>query len=964
MSEKLNKAQLEAVTTTEGPVLVIAGPGSGKTKTLVERAVYLLVEKKVKPENILLSTFTEKAASELISRISDRLNELNIKLNITEMYIGTLHSIFRRLIEENIDDSDFYGEFKVLDDTEQLFFVYTKINLFRELDGYKNFFKNIPCMNSWERSKKIVQWMDTLNENGKFLENYETKHPDIIFLKEAQKKYKQLLIENNVIDFSTIQAQLLEMLLKNPELLKSISSKLQYIMIDEYQDTNSIQERIIFLLGQKYKNICVVGDDDQAIYRFRGATIKNILEFPNCFEEGECKKITLNINYRSQLDIVRTCNTWINLIDWGKYRHYKEMEANEDKPISPTSSVIRIGGENESQWKENLCRFIKNLLGTGKVTDLNQIAFLCRSVQHLQIKELKRYFEENGIPVYSPRSKDFFEKEEIILAIGALLVYFPQTKYLVFDKVKNRTNEIFYYYNNNCLEKMRRIVREDEKFYKWIVEKRRENAQKDLEFFPNLKTVFYSFFQFDCFKKYFKLKDSSELEKNPTHNLAIFTDLLDKYETLTKISKIPVDQLDTYIRYFFMTYLRQLREKKMDEYENRENFPKNAIPFLTFHQSKGLEFPVVIVDSLYMDPYMMDKTYEDHLKEMLKLDNHFEPSVKKPVFDLWRLYYTAFSRAQDLLVLTSIENKNGNKRSPSKTFSYLFYRAPDWKDNENFEMQHLKISKVKKNNPRKLLSYTSHISLYDFCPLKYQFTKEFGFVQNKNWDTFYGVFFHKVLEKLHKDIIKFRKKPDEKRIEQIFLEIQRFLLITQQVNFEESVVKNIFQCIKSYLDNLDLSDIVDSEISVYSVQKDYIIQGVFDLMKKIEDNYEIIDFKSGNYDEKKLYFYKKQLGVYRYLLNQEYEAKDINTYLYFANEKNPYVNVKFEKEDMKNIMNDFEKTAQNILNKNFPPRKFDKECEKCDFRWFCKTNIEDEGENLDEDTALLRYTPGEKAFRD
>ncbi|WP_410207577.1 ATP-dependent DNA helicase [Fusobacterium sp.] len=946
MRENLNKSQLEAVTTTEGPLLIIAGPGSGKTKTLVERTVYLLVKKKIKPENILLSTFTEKAASELISRISDRLKELNIKTNLNEMYVGTLHSIFRRLIEENIDDSDFYGEFNVLDDTEQLFFVYTKINIFRKLNGYKSFFKNIPCMNSWERSKKIVQWMDILNEHGKNLEEYNSKHPDIIFLKEAQEKYKNLLIENNVIDFSTIQAQLLQMLLKNPELLENISSKLKYIMIDEYQDTNNIQEKLIFLLGQKYKNICVVGDDDQAIYRFRGATIENILEFPNRFEEGKCKKITLNINYRSQLDIIRTCNTWINLIDWGKYRYPKEMIENKDKPISPTSSVIRIGGENESQWIENLCRFIKNLRSTGKITNYNQIAFLCRSVQNLQIKALKKYFEEEKIPVYSPRSKDFFEKEEIILSIGALLVYFPQTKYLVFDKVKNRTNEIFYYYNNNCLEKMRKIVREDEKFYKWIVEKRHENAKKNVDFFPNLKSVFYSFFQFDCFKKLFKLGNSSELEKNPTHNLAIFTDILDKYETLTKISEIPKEQLDTYIRYFFMTYLRQLREKKMDEFENKENFPKEAIPFLTFHQAKGLEFPVVIVDSLYLDPFPQTKTYEDELKKMLKLDNTYEPAERKNTFDLWRLYYTAFSRAQDLLVLTSIENRNGNKRSPSNTFSYLFYRAPEWKDSENFEIKHLDISEVKENENRKLLSYSSNIALYDFCPLKYQFLKEFNFIENKDPETFYGIFYHKVLERVHNHIITYNEKPDKDKIRNIILDVEKFMHVTAQITFNESISENIFKTVNKYLENLDIKNIVACELKISNVQKDFIIEGVFDLVKKREDIYEIIDFKSGDFNDQKLHFYKKQLALYRYLLQEEYQAENINTYLYFENETDPYIKVQLEKEDMENIMKKFNKTAENILNKDFPPRKFDSQCEKCDFRWFCKNDTnEEKGEN-------------------
>lgn len=208
------------------------------------------------------------------------------------------------------------------------------------------------------------------------------------------------------MDFTTIQRELYR-ILHREEVLEKLQNRIEYIMIDEYQDTNTIQEKIIFMLGAKKENICVVGDDDQGIYRFRGATVRNILRFPERFEKGRCKKINLDINYRSHEDIIRFCNRWIKLINWREFRYEKEIVPPEDKEFSKTSGVIRIGGDSEKHWKDNIYKFIKKLYTTKKISDYSQVAFLFRSVQNPNVKELKNYLEECGIPIYSPRSKDF-----------------------------------------------------------------------------------------------------------------------------------------------------------------------------------------------------------------------------------------------------------------------------------------------------------------------------------------------------------------------------------------------------------------------------------------------------------------------------------------------------------------------------------------------------------------------------
>ena len=313
----LNREQKAAVTHTEGPLLVIAGPGSGKTRTLVERVVHMLTEKEISPEKIMVSTFTDRASKELIGRISERIKDYDLKVNINDIYMGTLHSICLRLIDEYIEYSDFSEGYQVLDELEQHFFIFSKTKEFKELEGYNEFFKEIPSANNWGKAGKIQKWVNRINEEGRSLDYVkEEQDKKITFLKNAHELYQKLLIEDNVIDFASIQREIYRMLLNNEIVAEEIREKIQYIMIDEYQDTNSIQEKIIFELGGTRKNICVVGDDDQGIYRFRGASVKNILEFPEKFEENQCKIITLDINYRSHRDIITFCNRWISLINW------------------------------------------------------------------------------------------------------------------------------------------------------------------------------------------------------------------------------------------------------------------------------------------------------------------------------------------------------------------------------------------------------------------------------------------------------------------------------------------------------------------------------------------------------------------------------------------------------------------------------------------------------------------------
>ena len=430
---KANDDQRLAIESADGPVLITAGPGTGKTYTLVRRAIFLIQERGVQPEQILMATFTEKAAKELVTRITNELAERGIIANINEMYIGTFHSLCLRIIKEHLEYTRLKKNYRVLDQFDQSYTVFQNINKFRNIPDIGT----ILSKGAWRQAGEICGFVNNLAEE--LTESEELKadlDPMIAALGGILEVYREILSENNFMDFSAIQTEAYWLMKNNPSILTEIQNKIRYVMIDEYQDTNYIQEQIVFLLGGSHENICVVGDDDQGLYRFRGATIRNILEFPSKFDKGECKIIPLVVNYRSNSDIVDFYNEWMATTDGARFR-FRWKGFRYDKTIVPyakstlrSPAVLKLASRDDlDEWCKKILVFIRKLMDSGKLNDYNQIAFLFNSVKHERVTRLAHYLEDNGVNVYSPRSDMFFQRDEIRLMIGCLMLMFP--KYIV-----------------------------------------------------------------------------------------------------------------------------------------------------------------------------------------------------------------------------------------------------------------------------------------------------------------------------------------------------------------------------------------------------------------------------------------------------------------------------------------------------------------------------------------------------
>jgi DNA helicase-2/ATP-dependent DNA helicase PcrA len=370
---RANAQQLKAISATQGPVLIIAGPGSGKTFTLVERIVYLIQNEGVAPESLFVVTFTDKAARELTTRISNRLSDLHIEFNLNDMYLGTFHSICLRILEDFREFTRLKRSFTLFDQFDQQYFIYQRINEFRVLTD-SELVMGDDQTGRWRQSEELVKWLNKVSEEALDPATLEIA-TDIAIraLAACFRKYQELLLENNCLDFAGIQYEALRLLESQPEVLENLRQKISHLMVDEYQDTNTIQERILLLLAGDRRNLCVVGDDDQGLYRFRGATIRNILEFPRLFAEGECKQISLTVNYRSHPDIIRLYNEWMASQNWSdgerSFRFAKEIIARDfEFPQVPTS--IRLSARDEldetGNWHAEVLAFLNGLRGTGR----------------------------------------------------------------------------------------------------------------------------------------------------------------------------------------------------------------------------------------------------------------------------------------------------------------------------------------------------------------------------------------------------------------------------------------------------------------------------------------------------------------------------------------------------------------------------------------------------------------------
>lgn len=394
--DDLNPPQREVATTTEGPILVLAGAGSGKTRSIIYRTAYLINVKHINPYNILVVTFTNKAARELKNRL-----EISFHISAYSLWIGTFHSVCTRILRVEQEFLPFTSDFSIFDDVDQKS-VFKKIYKKLEIDT-KNFPPRKIASIISNQKNSLVLPKDFFDFNE---ENYKTK-----VTYEIYKEYQKFLLENNALDFDDLLMYTAILLHDNKAVRKKYADIFKYVMIDEYQDTNYAQFKIINLIAKEHQNLCVVGDDDQAIYSWRGANISNILNFEKDYKN--VLTVRLEQNYRSPKSILDAANC---LIKNNSERHPKELWTDITSKEKP--KLIKL--ENEKQEAEFVAEMVSQLYSSG--TSLNDCLVLYRT--NAQSRVFENAFYQHKLKYQIVGGVNFYQRKEIkdIVAYLRILV--------------------------------------------------------------------------------------------------------------------------------------------------------------------------------------------------------------------------------------------------------------------------------------------------------------------------------------------------------------------------------------------------------------------------------------------------------------------------------------------------------------------------------------------------------------
>jgi len=407
--KNLNNAQKEAVLHLEGPLLIVAGAGSGKTKVLTSRIAHIIKEKKAFPNQILSVTFTNKAAKEMQTRVSKMLGSAATGLS----WLGTFHSICAKILRKHATAANLNSNFTIIDTDDQTRLI-------------KNICKSENIDIKQLAPRFILAIIDRWKNKGYYPSEVKVNNKDVYekTILPLYKIYQQKLIDLNSCDFGDLILHTVKILENYPDIRQIYSTNFKYILVDEYQDTNFIQSKWLNLLSEKTKNLCCVGDDDQSIYSWRGAEIKNFLEFDQVYKNT--KVIRLEQNYRSSQNILSVAS---NLISNNQNRVGKTLTTTMEEGDLVKLNCFKNGKDEAIGISDEIEKKLK------KKYSFNEMAILVRAI--FQTREFEERFLKIGMPYRILGGTKFYERAEIKDCIAYLRLIHQEKDDLAFERIVN-----------------------------------------------------------------------------------------------------------------------------------------------------------------------------------------------------------------------------------------------------------------------------------------------------------------------------------------------------------------------------------------------------------------------------------------------------------------------------------------------------------------------------------------------
>lgn len=951
---KLNKEQSEAVKHGKGPLLIIAGAGTGKTTVVTERIKHLITSEKILPSSILALTFTEKAAYEMQERV-DKL----LPYGYTNLWINTFHSFCDRILRDEAHQIGLDPSYKLISEAEAILLMQKNIfnlglELFRPLGNPTKFLDGL--LKHFSRLKD-----EDISPNEYIKWAKENKNPDennqYIELATAYKSYENLKVKNSFMDFSDLISNSLILFRTRKNVLKRYQDQFDFIMVDEFQDTNYAQNKLAILLAGDDKNITVVADDDQSIYRFRGAAVSNVLQFKKSFPDAQI--ITLIKNYRSTQTIL---DSSYGLIQKNNPNRLEIVESINKKLISQSSAKDqKIELIYEQRSEDEADEIAKKITELTKKYDYKDMAILVRANNHAQL--ITGALSRHKIPYQFLGPGYLFQQEEIKDLIAYLIFLTNLSDSISLFRVLSMDIFRIPYVELNYLLNFAK--------------------KKNLTLFETLEVLDQSFLKDDTKEKLanFRIMAVRHLEKSKKEQAGqiLYDFLIDSglYQTLNETDSIRDERKVQNIAKFF-DRIKNFETERIDaniftltEWLNLmlqigdsptaadvDIRDRNAVNILTVHSSKGLEFDVVFLVNLVSDRFPSRERSEkiplpqELIKEKLAANTDFHLEEER------RLFYVGMTRAREKLFFTAADFYGTGKRA-KKISPFIFEALPEIEKNGEAKksVKQLSLTEVLSSYEDKeeieepkenfKISYItfSNLQMFDICPLHYKARVIFNIPTPATSAQSFGITIHKTLQNFYKIVQETNEFPKEDELQKILKEEWDSEGYVNKKHEEERFIvakRNLSDFYKTEIENSVVPLRLEYPFN-FTLKNGVKVFGKIDRIDPKGSGIEIIDYKTGSDNPKADAAHKLQLAIYALaasrikdnVLNKN--AEDITLTLHFF-DGNTKKSMNFNAEDLEKLEDDLIEKISEIEKSDFKCSG-SVLCVNCEYKMLCNVHV-------------------------
>lgn len=956
---KLNTEQKRAVTHGDGPLLIIAGAGTGKTTVVTERIKYLITKKKIDPQHILALTFTEKASREMEDRVDRAL-----PYGMTEMWISTFHAFCDRVLRAEALHIGLDPGYKLMTEAETVMFFQNHLfsfdlSYFRPLGNPMKFVRGMLTHFSRLKDediapKQYLAWVKKQETRNKKQKIEKEQYEQYLELAQAYRTYEELKVKEGVMDYGDLISNTLRLFRSRESVLARFQEQFKFVLIDEFQDTNYAQNLLGTLLAGTQANITVVGDDDQAIYRWRGAALSNILEFRKTYPKAAT--VVLTKNYRSTKEILDRSYALIQHNNPDRLEHKETIE-------KKLTSMRRVRGEpieflftdrveNEA---DTVVRTIERLIADSDAKySWKDIAILVRANNHAE--PFTRALGRAGIPYQFLGPGQLFRQAEVKDLIAYLKVLYsfednvamyrvlsldvfgvpPRDVAVVSNYAKRYGVSLFeasekwdeLSLSSEGKKKIGRIVHLV-RTHLGIIKK--ESAGQILYYFLQETGLLEQFTSFDSAK-----------EERTAGNIAKFFDKLKTYE-------VDHDDASVFAVVDWIDLSMQLGESPAaTDTDWTEN---NAVNILTVHSSKGLEFPVVFLVNLVSARFPTRKRREqipipDALVKEAASEGDYHLQEER------RLFYVGMTRARDRVFLTAANYYGEGKREKKLSLFISETLGEERVDAarqapEGDTKQLSLIAWDKKEEPdakpvRQAIRYVSYTQLSTFktCPLQYKYRYILKIPVPPSAALTFGSTIHRVVTRFYEDA-KAGKSPTKNDLLGL-LEDEWSSIGFKNRQYEEKMKRRGVELLKGFYANAYDPDRLPADLEQpfkLKITPDLTVGGRIDRVDRHDDGtLEIIDYKTGQAPKRKNIARDLQLSVYALAAVDkgiyDHPVEKVRVSFYFL-DGGETVSATRTKEDLDKARTTIADTARAMSTSTFKPTP-GKHCDFCEFRLICE----------------------------